>query len=185
MQTVSLRLGVSRILAIALVTIIVIGGIVAVYIALKPSSPPTSQTVSHTIPWQKMANYTLDNWNVTAIKPYTVLLNDSMRVSSGSQWLTITARSTNNLAFIWSVIFMNQTYFHYSSAFPVMGGNQYDSGYLSCNDGIVHVTVNNTAINYTGTTSHLSKVTFTRLAQIQTENGDGNFNGGELSINIS
>jgi hypothetical protein len=180
MRIVSSKLGVNRMVIIALVVIIIVGGIVAAYIALKSSSP--SPTLSHVVPWQEMANYTIDYWNITATQPYTVLLNDSMTVSSGDQWLTITARSTGNSAFIWSVIFMNQTYFHYSSVFLVAGGYQYDSGYLSCNDGIVYVVVNNTAINYTGTTSHLSNVTFTGVAQIQTENGDGNFNGGELNI---
>jgi hypothetical protein len=183
MRIVFSKLGVSRMVIIALVAIIVVGGIVAAYIALKSSSP--SPALSHAVSWQEMANYTMDYWNVTSTQPpYTVLLNDSMTVSSGDQWLTITARSTDNFAFIWSVIFMNQTYFQYSSTIPVKGGYQYDRGYSSFNDGIVYVVVNSTAITYTGITSHVSNVTFTGLAQIQTENGDGNFTGGELNIGV-
>jgi hypothetical protein len=182
MRILSSKSGLMRTVVIVLVVIVVVGSIVAAYIVLELSSP--SSTHSHVVPWQEMANSQTDYWNITATKAYTVLLNDSMTVSGGNQWLTITARSTGNFAFIWSVVFMNQTYFQYSSAFPVIGGYQYDRGYLSCSDGVVHVVVNSTAITYTGTASHVSNVTFTDLAQIQTENGDGNFNGGRLNMDV-
>jgi hypothetical protein len=130
-----------------------------------------------------MANYQTDFWSITVTNPYTVTLNDSMTVSSGDQWLTITAYGTSSS--IWSVVFMNQTCFEYRTTIPVVGGCQYDSGYLGCDGGIVQVVVSGTAITYTGTISHVSNVTFTIPAQIQTLNGDGNFNGGELDTTLT
>jgi hypothetical protein len=176
------RSGVTRMVVIALVVIIVVVVVVAAYIALlRSSSSPTptpTQTRARMVPWQEMANYQTDYWNVTAKQPYTVLLNDSMTVSSGGQWLTITAYSSN--VSIWSVQFINSTYIRYS--------NSNDYGFLRCNGGIVYVTVNDTAITYTGATSHTSSpsgVNFPSLAQIQTDNGDGNFNGGYLDMTLT
>ena len=176
------RLGATRIVVIALVVTFVLGGLMATYIAFKPlsssSSTPTPQTHAHVVPWQEMANYQTDYWNVTAKQPYTVSLNDSMTVLSGEQWLTITAYGSNVI--IWSVQFINSTYIRYS--------NSNDYGFLHCNDGIVYVTVNDTAISYTGATSYTSSpagVNFPSLAQIQTENGDGNFNGGHLDMTLT
>ena len=176
------RLGATRMIVIALVVIFVVGGLLATYIAFKPlSSSPTpapTQKLAHMVPWQEMANYQTDYWNVTAKQPYTVLLNDSMTVSNGDQWLTITAYSSN--VTIWSVQFVNSTYVRYS--------NSNDYGFLHCNDGIVYVTANDTAITYTGTTSYTSSpagVNFPSLAQIQSENGDGSFNSGHLVITLT
>jgi hypothetical protein len=178
------RLGVTRMVVIALVVITAAGSLLAAYIAFKPPSssssptPPPTQTRARMVPWQEMANYQTNYWNVTAKQPYTVLLNDSMTVSSGDQWLTITAYSSN--VTIWSVQFINSTCIRYS--------NFNDYGFLRCNDGIVHVTANDTAITYTGTASYTSSpagVNFPSLTQIQTENGDGNFNSGHLDITLT
>ena len=177
------RLGATRMVVIVLVVIFVVGGLLATYIAVKPlsSSSPTStptQTLTHMVTWQGMANYKTDYWNVTAKQPYTVLLNDSMTVSSGAQWLTITAYSSS--VTVWSVQFINSTCIRYS--------NSNDYGFLRCNDGIAYVTVNDTAITYMGATSYTSSpsgVNFPSLAQIQTENGDGNFNGGHLDMTLT
>jgi hypothetical protein len=130
------------------------------------------------VSWEEMANYITDNWTVSATQPYTILLNDSMTVSSGEQWLTITAQS--NTATVWSVQFVNSTCFRYS--------NFNDYGFLNCSNGIVYVTVNATSITYTGTSSYTSSqsgVTFSSISQIQTENGDGSFNGGKLIIDVN
>ena len=169
---------------IALVVIIVVGATVAAYIALHQPTSPMPNT--HTVDWTTMANYQTDLWNTTITNPYTVTLKDSMTVSSGDQWLTITAyNDTSGSVATWSVVFMNQTYFEYRTTIPVVGGYQHDYGYLNCNDGIVYVDVNSTTITYKGATSHVSNVTFTSLAQIQTMNGDGDFNGGELDMTLT
>jgi hypothetical protein len=178
------RLGAMRMVVIALVVIFVVGGLLATYIAFKPPysssspTPPPTQKPSHAVSWQEMANSQKDYWNVTTKQPYTILLNDSMTVSSGDQWLTITAYSSN--VTIWSVQFINSTCIRYS--------NVNDYGFLHCNYGIVYVTANDTAITYTGATSYTSSpsgVNFPSLAQIQTENGDGNFNAGHLDMTLT
>jgi hypothetical protein len=182
MRIVSSKLGVTKTyVAVALAVIIAVGGIVVAYLAFRPSKSPMPGT--HTVDWITMANYKTDLWNITVTNPYSVTLNDSMMVSSGDQWLTVTAYGTSPS--IWSVVFMNNTYFEYRTTIPVVGGYQYDHGNLGCNDGLVYIVVNSTAITYVGITSHVSNATFTSLAQIRTLNGDGNFNGGELNIDVN
>jgi hypothetical protein len=132
-----------------------------------------------------MINYETDCWNMTITSPYDVTLNDSMMVSSDYQWLTIMAYGTNTSSFIWSVVFVNQTYVECVTTVPVAGGYQHDYGYLSCSDGLVQVVVNGTAVTYTGVTSHVASVAFTSLASVQTFNDDGDFYGGELDMTLT
>jgi hypothetical protein len=207
------KLSVTEIAVTALVVVIIVGGITASYIALKPGAPspsptattspsptfsptptpsstptptpsptptptPTPVNETHTVDWTTMASYTTDFWNITISNPYTITLNDSMTVSSGEQWLTITAQS--NTTTVWSVQFINSTCFRYS--------NFNDYGFLNCDNGIAYVTVNATSITYAGTSSYTSSpsgVTFSSISQIQTENGDGLFNGGKLIIDVN
>ena len=181
MCVVPSKLGVTRMVVIALVVIIVLGGILAAYIALKSSSP--SSTLSHVVPWQEMANYTIDYWNVTAIQPYTVTLNDSMTVSSGAQWLLISAYNSSGLPMgqIWYAEFANNTQFYYAT---FVNNNRQDVGSLNCNNGIVTVVVTGTSITFTGTSSFTSHVPFSNLDHITTGNDDGNFNSGELNLDL-
>jgi len=181
MCIVSSKFGLTRMVVIALVVIIVVGGLVTVYIELKPS--PTLTPKTHLVNWTTMANYTTDLWNLTADSNYQITLNDTMTVSRGNQYLEIDARnSTSNGAYIWAVWFKNATYFTYTTYVPGQYSNPQDFGGLNCNKGIATITVTNTSITFTGTSSFTSHVRFQNLAQIQTSNGDGNFNGGELSI---
>jgi hypothetical protein len=146
-----------------------------------PTPTPTqtpAPAFNHTVDWTTMANYQTDAWNISITNPYTITLNDSMTLSSGEQWLTITAY--NGAATIWSIQFINSTYVRYANA------NDY--GFLNCSNGIVQVTVNDTAITYTGTNSYTSSpngIFFPEVTQIQTFNGDGVFNGGILGITVS
>jgi hypothetical protein len=186
MCVVSSKLGVTRMVVIALVVIIVVGGVVAAYIAFKPPSPTSTPTPkTHMVDWTTMANYITDVWNVTVDSNYQVTLNDTMTVSSGNQYLEIDARnSTDNGAYIWAVWFKNATYFTYTTYIPGQFSNPQDFGGLNCNNGIVTITVTNTSITFVGSSSFTSYVSFRNLAQIRTENGDGNFNGGELNIEV-
>lgn len=183
MCVVPSKLGVTRMVVIALVVIIVVGGVVAAYIAFKPSSSPMPKT--HTVDWTTMANYITDVWNVTVDSNYQVTLIDTMTVSSGNQYLEIDARnSTDSGAYIWAVWFKNATYFTYTTYIPGQFSNPQDFGGLNCNNGIVTITVTNTSITFVGSSSFTSHVSFQNLAQIETQNADGNFNGGELNIEV-
>jgi hypothetical protein len=180
------RLGVTKMVVIALVAIIIVSVIVTTYIALQlPSSSPTpsSTPYMHTVNWKTMANYTKDLWNITVMNPYTVILNDSMTVSSGDQYLQVWAQNSTDLNtqwYIWEVVFMNSTYFQYK--IDNLGGAHYMQGYLYCNSGIVQVVSTQTTLTITGTSLVTTNMAFQNLEQIQTSNGDGNFNSGELRI---
>jgi hypothetical protein len=128
-----------------------------------------------------MANYQTDLWNITITTPYTIILSDSMTVSSGSQYLDIHGvnSSSDPAEGIWEVEFVDNANFHYRT---FISGVTHDSGNLECANGIVQVVVTNTAITFIGTSSATSNVPFTNLGQIATSNGDGDFNGGELKI---
>ena len=174
MRIVSSKSGVTRTVVIALVAIIIVGGIVGAYIALRSSTPHSSSaTLSHAVSWQEMASYTTDYWNVTETQPYTVMLNDSMTVSSGDQWLLISA--LNGGSTDWSVTFLNSTAYQ-------IGGN---STVFSCVNGSVNVVVNSNSKTFTGATSNTVPATFTSLTQIRTVNGDGDFNSGNLKITLT
>jgi hypothetical protein len=182
MCVVSSKSGAMKMVVIALVIIIVVGCIAAAYIALKSSLH--SPMIVHVIPWQEMANYTIDYWNATATQPYTITLNDSMTVSSSAQWLLISAYNSSSLPMrqIWYVEFANNTQVYYAT---FVNNNQQDAGSLHCNDGIVRVVVTNTSITFTGTSSFTSHVPFSNLDHITTGNDDGDFNGGELYIKLT
>lgn len=181
MRAVFSKLGVTKMAIIALAVIIIMGGILVAYIALKSSSP--YPTLSHVVSWQEMANYTLDYWNATATHPYTVTLNDSMTVSSSAQWLLISAYNSSSLPMeqIWYVEFENNTRFYYAT---FVNNNQKDAGSLNCNNGIVTIIVTNTSITFTGTSSFISHVSFSNLEHITTGNDDGIFTGGELNLDL-
>jgi hypothetical protein len=157
------------------------GGTVATYIALRSSSP--YPTLSHTVPWQEMANYKIDYWNVTATKAYTLILNDSMTVSSGAQWLLISTYNSSSLPMeqIWYVEFANNTRFYYAT---FVNNNQQDVGSLNCSNGMATVVVTDTSITFTGTSSFTSHVPFSNLDHVTIGNDDGKFNGGELNLNL-
>jgi len=121
----------------------------------------------------------MDCWNVTMTNPYTVSLNDSMTVSSGEQYLGVNGFGSNGLT--WFVVFINSTYLYYET---VVNGSAVDSGYLNCVNGIAQVTVDAQTISFIGSTTFTSNVDFQSLNQIQTLNGDGSFNGGELDITV-
>jgi len=112
--------------------------------------------------------------------PYTVTLNDSMTVSGGEQYLGINGFGSSGL--LWYVVFVNSTYLQYGT---FVNGATVDSGYLNCTNGIAQVVVDNATITFTGSSSYVSNVSFQSLDQIQTINGDGSFNSGELDISIS
>jgi hypothetical protein len=185
MCIISSKLGVTRMVIIALVVIIAAGGVMAAYISFKLTPNPSPMPKTHTVAWATMANYVTDLWNVTADSDYQVTLNDTMTVPSGNQYLEIDARnSTDNSAYIWAVWFKNATYFTYTTYIPGQFSNPQDFGGLNCNNGIVTITVTRTSITFVGSSSFTSYVSFRNLAQIETQNGDGNFNGGELNIEV-
>jgi hypothetical protein len=182
------RLGVTRMVVIALVAIIVAGGAMAAYIALKPSPAPTPTPTpsptskTHTVDYTMLISPGEDYWNLTVTSPYTATLNDSMTVSSGDQYLIIEGENYNgNIGVIWQVWFLNATYYYYETD---VHGQTLNSGYGYCNNGLVQVSVTNTAITFRGTTSTSFNVPFENLDFVLTRNGDGNFNGGKLSINV-
>lgn len=181
MHIASSKLGVTRIVVIALVVIIVVGGIVAAYIALKSSSP--SSTLSHVVPWQEMANLQTDYWNVTETQPYTVLLNDSMTVTSGNQFLGITAKNSQNAYPIWYISYYNATYFLFDVWY---NASYFYQNFTYCNNGIVSVVAHGTSIAFIGTSQTVvSGLSFTQLNQIVTTNDDGSFNGGKVDYTIT
>ena len=182
MCIVSSKLGVTKMLVIALVVIVVVGGVAAAYILLQPpSSSPSPSPNTHTVDWTTMANYQTDFWNITITNPYTIILNDSMTVSSGSQYLDIHGvnSSSGSAESIWEVEFIDNANFHYRT---FISGVTHDSGNLECANGIVQVVVTGTAITLIGKSSFTSNQTFENLGQITTANADGDFNGGELKI---
>lgn len=183
--------GVTKIVVIALVVIIMIGGIIATYIlipqhsqSLNPTPTPTPSPLpkTHTVNYTTMTQPRNDYWNITATKPYTVILNDSMTVSSPNQYLMITGLSSS-ITNVWTVLYQNSTYFQYTSW--DVNGNQVDSGWLKCNNGLVQLVVTATTITFTGTTSFTSSIPFRNLGEIWTANADGVFNGGELYVKLT
>jgi hypothetical protein len=195
-------LGVTRVAVIGLVAIVVVSSVVAAYIALQPptpshiptttqrptsnpmpdSSPQSSLPKTRTIDYTTMIDPSTDYWNLTVTTPYTVTLNDAMTVESGDQYLLVKAGSSNaNIGVIWQVWFVNATYYYYETDVNSQTPNW---GYAYCNNGIVRVSVTNAAITFTGTTSTSFNLPFENLDVIFTTNGDGSFNGGNLSINV-
>jgi hypothetical protein len=181
------RLGVTKMVVIALVVLIVVGGIAVAYIALQlpsPSQTPSPMPKMHTVDYTTMVSPGIDLWNITITNPYTIILNDSMTVSSGSQYLCLESyNSSSGLGEgIWRIEFINSTYFNYRT---YISGMTHDSGNLGCASGIVKVIVNATAISFIGTSSFTSYQAFENLGQIKTFNNDGNFSGGELDLTLT
>jgi hypothetical protein len=187
MCIISSKSGVTKMVVIALVVIIVVGGIVAAYIVLQspllsPTSTPKPTPNTHTVNYTTMTRPRNDYWNITVTNPYTVKLNDSMTVSSGNQYLMITGLSSSIMN-VWAVLYQNSTYFQYVTWNA--SGNQVDSGWLNCNNGIVQVVVTTTTITFTGTASFTSNIPFQNLGEVWTANSDGAFNGGELYMTLT
>ena len=197
MCIVSSKLGVTRMVVIALVVIIVVGGVVAAYIAFKlspaptptPTPTPSPMPKTHTVDWTTMANHQTDFWNITITNPYTVVLNDTMTVSSGNQLLEIDGVPSGGQgvegtwAPMWIVHFVNNTTFDFF--IYATNGSMVNSGYnLPCS-GIVQVVVTATQITVIGTSPVTSNIPFENLVQIVTVNDGGNFNGGHLDITLT
>jgi len=105
-----------------------------------------------------------------------------MTVTDGDQYLQVVGL-TNDTSNTWEVMYQNSTYFEYVTWDNQ--GNQIDSGWLNCDSGIVQITVTDTDITFTGTSSFTSLAPFVDLGQIWTANADGSFNSGELNINLN
>ena len=147
-----------------------------------PAPSPSPSVYTHTVDWTTMANGSKDLWNVTTTDPYTVILNDSMTVTSGEQWLQIFCyNSTNNSYYdtSWGMAFVNSTYFMH------FYGNMQDIEYDNCSNGVVTVVVDSNSITFIGTSTYTNYVDFQNLAQIQTSNGDGDFNSQELDVTLT
>jgi hypothetical protein len=177
MRIVSSKSGVTKMVVITLAVIIAVGGVVAAYIMLKSPSLSPTPSYTHTVDYTTMMNPRSDYWNITVTKPYEVILNDSMTVSSVNQYLMITGLSSSIMN-VWTVLYRNSTYFQYVTWDA--NGNQVDSGWLNCNNGIVKVVVTATTITFTGASSFTSNILFKNLGEVWTANSDGAFNGGEL-----
>jgi hypothetical protein len=133
-----------------------------------------------------MANYTTDLWNITISNPYTITLNDSMDVQNGDQCLQILAQNCSDSltqSYVWQVVFINGTCISYQIGGS--GEKSYAQGYLNCSGGIVQVTTTKTTLTISGSTSFTMSVAFQNLGQIQTSNGDGDFNGGQLDMDLT
>jgi hypothetical protein len=168
----------------ALAIIIVVGGIAVAYIVLHPPSrTPTPTVYTHGVGWEPLANYQADYWNVTVNQSYTFVANDTLGVSSGNQWLGITAKNSQNSYPIWYISFYNATYFLFDVWY---NASNFHQAFEHCNEGIVTVIVNATSITFTGTSQTVvSGLNFTQLDQIVTTNDDGSFNGGQVNYTIS
>lgn len=182
MYIVSSKSGVTKMVAITLALIIVVGGVVAAYIMLKPPSLSQTTYYTHTVDYTTMMNPRSDYWNITVTKPYTAVLNDSMTVSSVNQYLMIAGLSSSIMN-VWAVLYQNSTYFQYVTW--DVNGNEVNSGWLNCSNGLVQVIVTTTTITFTGTTSFTSNVPFQNLSEVWTANSDGDFNSGELYIKLT
>jgi hypothetical protein len=149
-----------------------------------PALTPSSLIKTHMVDYTTMIDPGpgTDCWNLTVSSPYVVILNDSMIVSSGDQYLIVEGESYNgNIGVIWQVWFLNATYYRYVTD---VYGRTPNSGYAYCSNGLVQVSVSSAAITFTGTTSISFDAPFENLDFVLTRNGDGSFNGGKLSINI-
>jgi hypothetical protein len=194
MCIVSSKSGMTKMVVIALVVIIVVGSIATAYILLKPLTPTSTPTPSptpytHTINWRAMANHQTDFWNITVTNPYTVVLNDTMTVSSGNQFLEIDGVPSGGQgveggwAPMWTVYFVDNTRFDFF--IRATNGSMLNSGYdLPCN-GIVQVVATTTQITFIGISPVTSNVSFESLVQIVTVNEGGHFNDGQLDMTLT
>jgi hypothetical protein len=109
-----------------------------------------------------------------------------MTVSSGNQLLEIDGEwNLSATTPMWTVMFWNNASFNFFVYDT--NGSVVSSGYnLSCNNGIVTVTVTPTQITFTGTSSNpASNMTPENLVQIATLNDGGDFTGGELDMTLT
>ena len=147
-----------------------------------PSATPTPSSVNytHVVTYATLMQPRNENdyWNINATNPYTITLNDSM-TASGDQYLQVVGLSNNTIN-TWEVLYQNSTYFQYTTWDAQ--GNQLDSAWLNCNNGIVQVTVTGTTITFEGTASFTSNVPFAALGEVWTANADGTFTSGELDL---
>ena len=102
-----------------------------------------------------MTGNEIDYWDQSVSAGYTVTLNDTMTVTSGTQQLSIWAESSlndvNSNLWIWNVQFLNSTYFQYKVN---TGGGSGPAGSLNSVNGVVYVVVSSTSIEFIGSTSH-------------------------------
>jgi len=186
MRVVSSKLGVTKILAVALVVLIFAGSIGVAYIVLQPpsSSPsPTSAGHTHSVSWEPLAGNRADYWNITMNQPYTFVATDTLAVSSGEQLLGVTAKNLQSSFPIWYVSYFNATYFLFDVWY---NASYFHQAFSYCNSGTVSVVVNDTSITFTGTSSTVvSGLSFRQLDQIVTTNDDGSFNAGQVGYTIS
>jgi hypothetical protein len=185
---VSSKSGVKKTAVIALIVIIVAGGITAAYIALRPPNS-SSSPYTHTVKWTTMANHQTDFWNITVTNPYTVVLNDTMTASSGNQFLEVDGVPEGGQgvegawAPMWTVYFVNNTTFDWFIHAP--NGSMVSSGSYLPYSGTVQVVATSTQITFSGISSGKSNMPFENLVQIVTANEGGNFNGGQLDIALT
>ena len=150
-------------------------------------SPGNTHTVDYTT---MMTGSETDYWSVSVSSGYTLTLQDSMTVSSGSQQLGIWAYNSANANatnWIWNVNYMNSTFAYY---WVNTGGGNGPEGYISCVNGIVYVVASSTSIEFIGTSSVTVSTSFQNVVQIVTENGgdgvsSGLFNGGTLQMSYT
>ena len=186
MRVVSSKLGVTKILAVALVVLIFAGSIGVAYIVLQPpsSSPaPTLAASTHNVGWEPLADYRTDYWNITINQPYTFAATDSLTVSSGEQLLGVTAKNLQSPFPVWYVSYYNATYFLFDVWY---NASYFHQAFGYCQGGTVSVVANDTSITFIGT-SHtvVSGLSFRQLDQIVTTNDDGSFNAGRVGYTIS
>jgi hypothetical protein len=190
MCVVSSKLGVTKMVVIALVVSIVVVGIVAAYIVLQlpsssptPTPTPTPTVYTHNVDWVPLANGQADYWNITINQPYRFVANDTLTVSSGDQLLGITAKNSQNSYPIWYISYYNATYFLFDVWY---NASYFHQAFGYCNSGIVSVVANGTSITFIGTSQTVvSGLSFRQLDRIVTTNDDGSFNGGQVDYKIS
>jgi len=141
--------------------------------------------LTHTVDYTTLANSQADYWNLTTITvPYTVVLNDTMVGSSGSQLEIDGNWNLSAPTPMWTVLFLNSTDFNFFVYDP--NGTIVGAGYsLPCVNGGVQVVVTQTQITFTGTTPTTENVTFENLLQIVSFANNGNFTSGKLDITIT
>ncbi len=133
-----------------------------------------------------MQNPGTDTWNQAQTAPYTATLNDSMTVSSGNQLLEISAYNSTDTTtqwYVWQVEFINSTYIQFTV--DNLGGANYVQGNLYCINGVVQVSITPSSVTITGTSSYSESMNLQSVAQIQTVNVGGDFNGGNLVISVT
>jgi hypothetical protein len=119
--------------------------------------------------------------------PYTVVLNDTMVSSSGSQLEIDGNWNLSSTVPMWSVVFLSNTSFNFFVYYA--NGSTADEGFsLPCINGGVQVVVTSTQITFTGTTltnENLTPENPENLLQIASFANGGNFTSGKLDITLT